>query len=171
MAFVKKPDNSVAGPFNMVEMPAPFLGNYYADFYTALSDPEGEYLELTVSPIEMIKSSKKFGMYLPASGNAASLNSAIASLSTEVASLGSDITNLHADVMSLNTTVSTLAADIDAISGATTTLQNVSKSLVSMVVPSAIKGIIPFSQIKANLFINQSIIGVVSDEDLVGGNL
>jgi hypothetical protein len=62
-AMVFKPDNALAGPFAMAELPNPLLGIYYFDFYTSDSDPQGEYFAVVASPTEGIRYTVRMSMY------------------------------------------------------------------------------------------------------------
>lgn len=62
--MVLKPDNSTAGVFALAECQAPFLGRYYFDFLTNLTDPEGEYFAMIVSPTENYQTTQRISLYV-----------------------------------------------------------------------------------------------------------
>lgn len=151
VAFVMKPNNAMAGPFPMTEMASPFLGNYYCDFFTTSSDPQGEYLEMIFSPNEGIKSSKKFGLY--AAPDIAGLNAAIAQIEAAAAVLEN-----QAGVISSE--VATLTEEINLLS-------NISDTLVSAAIPAQITASVETPPIVVKISSN-SIVGIVSDENSIG---
>lgn len=71
IARVIKPNNVVEGNFPLVALPDPaFVGTYYFDFFTSLSDPEGTYIGMILSPQENVRSTFKLVIFAnPASGN------------------------------------------------------------------------------------------------------
>ena len=71
VAFVRKPDNSVAGAFLMTEGAGAFLGCYFTDFYSSTTDPEGQYFARIFSPSEGgITDSVRFELIKEGSGSA-----------------------------------------------------------------------------------------------------
>jgi hypothetical protein len=172
VAFVLKPDNSMAGPFPLVEGSGPFVGNYFADFYTSNSDPEGEYIECVISTTEGIKSTKKFGMYLAPSADLAALTTIVAELQADLSSLNTEIALIGGDLTTISNDLYDLTSDITNLNGSIDTLDGLSKSLVSVIVPSVIKAVIPHGEIRAEIKSDKILFGIVKEgiESTIGDN-
>ena len=98
VAFVIKPNNSIAGPYPMTEFPSPFLGRYFFDFITNSLDPEGEYFVAIYSPSDSTTTTKRVSLYLkPASQ--ASLDAAATSISDELEEISDQVDFITANVI------------------------------------------------------------------------
>ena len=68
-AKVIKPNGLVMGPFNLSEITEPgFEGNYFFNFSTSLSDPEGDYFGTIFSADENHRTNFKVSVYASESG-------------------------------------------------------------------------------------------------------
>jgi len=63
---IRKPNDTILGPFQMTEYE---LGFYKYDFATALNDLEGDYLCLIQSPTQNIKAQVKLSLFLAETGS------------------------------------------------------------------------------------------------------
>lgn len=168
VAFVLKPNNSMAGPFPMVEGTSPFNGNYFADFFTSNADPEGEYVECIVSPTEGLKDTKKFGMYLSLSSDIAALTALITEMEADIATITSDIAEINAMLVTLTEIISSISTDLTELEAIVSTLQGLINSVISIIVPVAVRAVIPDSSITTKVLDDSAIKGIVCAPAIVG---
>lgn len=97
-AVIMKPDQSIAGPFTMTEMPSVFAGRYFFDFITSSSDPEGEYFAAIFSPTENFQTTFRLSLYQK-TATQASLNASVTSISDELEEIGDQVNFISANVI------------------------------------------------------------------------
>jgi hypothetical protein len=168
-AAVIKPDNSIAGPYALMELPAPFSGRYYFDFITTLSSPTGEYVIMIVSPSENIQTTKTISIYQDPAASIEMAAAAINAAATSITAVSVQLSNSNTQLIS---TVNDLAAEVVQLTSSLEQLQAVSAQILenSQLIANIIPLLETISSSISSVLLTQTIEGVVTDNEAVVGD-